>query len=316
MKSLQHHLIEYIAARRALGTRLGEPAQTLRRFAEFMVRRKARFITIKLALEWSQECRDAVQPATCARKLSMVRQFAHWLHATEPRHQVPPRGLLDVRHRRGKPHIYTNHEITRLMAEAARLKSPTGMKALTLETLIGLLASTGLRPGEAAALQTSDVDLAGHVLNIRESKFGKSRLVPIHPSTVDALARYARRRDRIYRSPGHSCFLVSEDGTALNLGAVRRWFCKASRACGLRKKTEHHRCGRGPRLQDFRHTFATRRLIEWYEEGSNVVVQMPKLATYLGHSSVTCTYWYIEAVPELLQLATDIQPAHDQRGQQ
>ena len=122
MKSLQHHLTEYVAARRALGTRLEEPAQTLRQFVKFLARKKAGFITIKLALEWSQQCRDAVQPATCARKLSMVRQFARWLNAIEPRHQVPPRGLLDVRHRRGKPHIYSDEEITRLMAEAARLK--------------------------------------------------------------------------------------------------------------------------------------------------------------------------------------------------
>jgi len=314
MKSLHHHLTEYVAARRALGTRLEEPAQTLRQFVKFLARKKAGFITIKLALEWSQQCRDAVQPATCARKLSMVRQFARWLNAIDPRHQVPPRGLLDVRHRRGKPHIYSDEEITRLMAEAARLKSSKRMKALTLETLIGLLAATGLRPGEAAALEMGDVDLNAQVLVIRESKFGKSRQVPIHSSTVAALKRYAQQRDRIFRNPGNSFFFVSDSGNALDLGAVRRWFCKASTACGLRKKTERHRCGRGPRLQDLRHTFATRRLVEWYKTGSNVAVQMPKLATYLGHSSVACTYWYIEAVPELLELATEFQLTSDQGG--
>ena len=316
MKSLHHHLTEYVAARRALGTRLEEPAQTLRRFVTFLVRKKAHFITIKLALEWSQQCRDAVQPATCARKLSMVRQFARWLNAIDPRHQVPPRGLLDVRHRRGKPHIYSDEEITRLMAEAARLKSSKRMKALTLETLIGLLTATGLRPGEAAALEMGDVDLNAQVLVIRESKFGKSRQVPIHSSTVAALKRYAQQRDRIFRNPGNSFFFVSDSGNALDLGAVRRWFCKASRACGLRKKQEGHRCGRGPRLQDLRHTFATRRLVEWYRNGSSVAVQMPKLATYLGHSSVACTYWYIEAVPELLELATEFQLTSNQGGRQ
>ena len=316
MKSLQHHLTEYVAARRALGTRLEEPAQTLRRFIEFLARKKARFITIKLALEWSQQCRDGVQRATCARKLSMVRQFARWVNAIEPRHQVPPRRLLDVRHRRGKPHIYSEEEITRLMAEAGRLKSSKGMKALTLETLIGLLAATGLRPGEATALETGDVNLDAQVLVIRESKFGKSRQVPIHPSTVAALKRYARHRDEIFRDRGNSFFFVSDRGTPLELGAVRRWFCKASRACGLRTKQERHRCGRGPRLQDLRHTFATRRLVEWYRNGNNVAVQMPKLATYLGHSSVACTYWYIEAVPELLELATEFQLTSNQEGRQ
>lgn len=314
MKSLQHHLSEYVAARRALGTRLEEPAQTLRRFVKFLVRKKAHFITIKLALEWSQQCRDGVQRATCARKLSMVRQFARWLNAVEPRHQVPPRGLLEVRHRRGKPHIYSDEEIARLMAEAARLKSSKGMKALTLKSFIGLLAATGLRPGEAAALELGDVDLNAHVMLIRESKFGKSRQVPIHPSTVVALKRYARERDRIFHNPGNSFFFVSDCGEALNMGAVRRWFSKASKACGLRKETERHRCGRGPRLQDLRHTFATRRLVEWYKTGSNIAVQMPKLSTYLGHSSVACTYWYIEAVPELLELATDFKLILDQGG--
>jgi integrase len=314
MKSLQHHLAEYVAARRALGARLEEPAQTLRRFVRFLVRKKARFITINLALEWSQQCRGGVQRATCARKLSMVRQFARWLNAIEPRHQVPPRGLLGVRHRRGKPHIFSNEEITRLMAEAARLKSSKRMKALSLQTLIGLLAATGLRPGEAAALEMGDVNLDEQVLIIRESKFGKSRQVPIHPSTVAALKRYAQHRDRIFRNPGNSFFFVSDRGTPLELDAVRRWFCKASRACGLRDKTEHHRCGRGPRLQDLRHTFATKRLVEWYKTGNNVAVQIPKLATYLGHSSVACTYWYIEAVPELLELATEFQLTSDQGG--
>jgi integrase len=198
MKSLQQHLTEYIAARRALGTRLEEPAKTLRRFIKFLARRKARFITIQLALEWSQQSRD-VQRATWARKLSMVRQFARWMSVIDPRHQVPPRRLLDVRHRRGKPHIYSDEEIARPMAEAGRLKSANGTRALTLETLIGLLAATGLRPGEAAALERRDVDLEAQLLAIRESKFGKSRQVPIHPSTVTALKHYALERDQVFR---------------------------------------------------------------------------------------------------------------------
>ncbi len=313
MKSLQAHLTEYVAARRALGTRLEEPAQTLRQFVKFLARRKARFITVQLALEWSQQSQD-VQRATWARKLSVVRQFARWMCVIDPRHQVPPRRLLHVRHRRGKPHIYSDEEIARLMAEAAQLKSPNGMKALTLETLIGLLAATGLRPGEAAALEVCDMDLPAQVLTIRESKFGKSRQVPIHPSTVAVLKCYAQRRDQVIRDPGSAFFFVTDRGTELDLGAVRRWFCSISRTCGLRNKTDGHRCGRGPRLQDLRHTFATRRLVEWYGDGCNVALQIPKLATYLGHSSVGCTYWYIEAVPELLQLATEFQRASTQGG--
>lgn len=313
MKALQDHLREYIAARRALGTRLQEPAQTLRGFIAFLGRKKAGFITIPLALEWSQHSPN-VQRATWARKLSMVRQFARWLNVLEPRHQVPPPRLLKVRHRRSKPHIYTDAQISQLMEAAAALPSSRRMKALTLKTLIGLLAATGLRPGEAVALEDRDVDLRAGVLVVRESKFGKSRQVPVHQSTVVALEHYARVRDRLLPHRHSSSFLVSDHGTALDLGAVRRWFCNISTACGLRKSPEGKRCGRGPRLQDLRHTFATRRLVEWYRAGLNVSLQMPKLAAYLGHSSVGCTYWYIEAVPELLQLATESERTSRQGG--
>lgn len=313
MKSLRAQLVEYISTRRALGTRLREPAQTLRRFVEFLARKRARHITIPLALEWAQRS-PGVQAATWARELSMVRQFARWLSVSDPRHQVPPSRLLNVRHRRGRPHIYTQDEISRLMTEATRLRSRDGMKSRTLETLIGLLASTGLRPGEAAALRTDAVDLRAQVLFIRESKNGKSRQVPIHSSAVIALRRYVQQRDKVFALPVSPFFFVSRHGTALDLGAVRRWFNKVSRSCGLRKEAGGHRCGRGPRLQDLRHTFATRRLVEWYKAGCDVAVQMPKLSTYLGHASVVGTYWYIEAVPELLELATSFRRDPEQGG--
>jgi integrase len=308
MKSLREHLSQYIAARRALGTQLREPAKTLAKFVQFLRRKKARFITVPLALEWSQQSKN-VQRATWARKLSMVRQFARWLSVIEPRHQVPPPRLLNVRHRRSKPYIYSDQEMAGLMAAAAALKSPRGIKGLTLGTLIGLLAATGLRPGEAAALEDQDVDLEAGVLVIRNSKLGKSRLVPVHPSVVTALEKYARERNRIFPLPCCSAFFVSDRGTPPDLSVVRRWFREVSRSCGLRKALEGRRCGRGPRLQDLRHTFGTKRLMEWYRTGSNVPLQMPKLTAYLGHSSVACTYWYIEAVPELLKLATEFQLA-------
>lgn len=313
MKSLQGHLRQYIAARQALGTQLREPAKTLSKFVQFLGRKNAKFITVALALEWSQRSKN-VQPATWARKLSMVRQFARWLSVIEPRHQVPPPRLLNVRHRRNKPHIYSDQEITELMAAAAALKSPRRMKGLTLGTLIGLLAATGLRPGEAAALENQDVDFEGGVLIIRESKFDKSRLVPIHVSVVTALEEYAEERNRIFPIPCSSAFFVSDRGTPLDLSVVRRWFREVSRSCGLRKAPEGERHDRGPRLQDLRHSFATKRLLEWYRAGCNVPLQMPKLTTYLGHSSVACTYWYIEAVPELLQMATEFQLAAAQGG--
>jgi integrase len=222
----------------------------------------------------------------------------------DPRTQVPPRRLLEARHRRRKPHIYTDREVEQLMESMAKLPSRTGLRALTYTTLIGLLAATGLRPGEALALDILDVDLRNGVLTIRRTKFGKSRFVPVEQSTLAALRHYAERRDELCPRRQTDAFFVSERGARLQGSAVRRTFANASRAVGLRTPVEGRRTGRGPRLQDFRHTFATARLIEWYRAGFDVAREMPKLTEYLGHANVGNTYWYIEAIPELLQLAT------------
>lgn len=304
MSALRDALTKYVAVRRALGTQLREPAVTLGHFVEFLEREGAKFITTELAVRWALRP-ERVQPATRARLLSMVRKFAVWLSAFDPRTEVPPRGLIEARHRRNKPYIYTDREIEQLMAEAARLPSPRGLRALTQATLIGLLAATGLRPGEALDLDVSEVDLQNGILAIRQTKFGKSRFVPIDDSTRAALAHYARRRDKLCPRPRTGAFLVSERGKRLGQHAARRTFAKLSCAIGIRTPTCSWRIGRGPRLQDMRHTFATRRLVEWYRAGLDVERELPKLATYLGHVNAINTYWYIEAVPELLQLATE-----------
>lgn len=312
MVNIRDALAQYIAVRRALGTQLREPARTLGHLVGFLEREGAEFITTNLALRWATE-RKGVQRATWARRLTMVRRFATWLSTFDPRTEVPPRRLLYARHRRNKPHIFTAQEIEGLMTEAARLPSPTGLRALTYVTLIGLLASTGLRPGEALALKLADVDLQNGILAIRQTKFGKSRFVPIKDSTCAALARYVDRRNELYPRCLTEWFLVSECGSRLHGCSVRRTFAKVSRAIGLREATAQRRTGRGPRLQDLRHTFATAKLIEWYRAGLDVERELPKLTTYLGHVDVANTYWYIEAVPELLQLATE-KMSRQQRG--
>lgn len=315
MKRLRDHLAEYVALRRAFGTQLREPAVTLGHFINFLESQGARSITTKLAVDWARKP-DRAQRATWARRLCMVRRFALWLSARDPRTEVPPRGLIEARHRRQSPHIYTEVEIQRLMTQALDLHSPRGLRALTLATLIGLMAATGLRPGEALALELDDVDLRTQVLIIRRTKFGKSRLVPIHDSTRNALAQYAKQRDQICPHRQAAKFFVSERGTGLDGCSVRRTFAKISRAIGLRQRQQGRRVGRGPRLQDLRHTFATCRLVEWYRSGQDAGRQMPKLATYLGHVSVANTYWYIEAVPELLSLASASEPHFTQGGAQ
>jgi integrase len=309
MNALRKSLRQYVALRRALGTKLREPAATLEHFVDFLQREKAEFITSELALRWAMRP-QGVQRATWARRLSMARGFALWLSTIDSRNQVPPHRLLPSRRRRSKPHIFSPQEIGRLMKEAARLASPTGLRALTYTTLIGLLTATGLRPGEALALDKSDVDLENGILSIRQSKFGKSRFVPLADSTRAALVKYAKQRDTFCLLSRTRAFLVSERGQRLDGCIARRTFARISCAAGVRPTTGSRRVGRGPRLQDFRHCFATRKLIEWYRAGLDVGRELPKLATYLGHVDVAHTYWYLEAVPELLQLATERLGAH------
>jgi site-specific recombinase XerD len=304
MSILHRNLKQYIAFRRALGAKLQEPARTLGYFVKFLEQEGAEFITLERALRWAM-IPKLVQRATWARRLGMVRLFACWLSAIDPRTEVPPRRMLPARRRRNKPHIFSQQEIAQLMEKAGRIHSPTGMRALTYATLIGLLSCTGLRPGEALALDRADVDMQSGILSIRDTKFGKSRFVPLDESTKIALGRYAKRRDKLCATPTTDAFLISEAGRRLEGGNARRTFAKLSVTVGLRVQTGSLRFGRGPRLQDFRHSFATRRLIDWYRSGLDVGRELPKLTAYLGHASISSTYWYLEAVPELLQLAAD-----------
>lgn len=304
MINLRDALTQYVELRRALGTKLQEPAITLGRFLDFLESEKAEFITSELALRWAMQP-QGVQRATWARRLGMVRGFAAWFNTIDARTEVPPRRLLAARRRRNRPHIFTEQEIGHLMTQAGQLDSPSGLRALTYRTLIGLLTATGLRPGEALALDRSDVDLEDGILSIRQSKFGKSRFVPVTESTRAALADYAKQRDKLCSRPRTEAFLVSERGARLQGYTTRRTFATISCTVGLRPATGSRRVGRGPRLQDFRHCFATRKLVEWYRAGLDVGRELPKLATYLGHVDVAHTYWYLEAVPELLELATE-----------
>lgn len=304
MTALQKALQDYLALRRGLGTQLSGPEFHLRRFIEFLDREGAEMITTEIALRWATAPGRA-SPATRAQRLGDVRRFAAWLSATDPRTEVPPQDLLPYRYRRKPPYIYSDEEIERVVREAARLASPSGLRAHTYATLFGLLAATGLRLGEALALDRDDIDLRSGVLAVRRAKFGKSRFVPLHDSTCDALRRYARQRDRRLPRPTTSAFFVADRGSRVTIWSAEYTFAVVSRAVGLRAPASGHRHGRGPRLHDMRHRLAVRTLVRWYREGKDVERELPKLATYLGHAHVADTYWYLEAVPELLQLATE-----------
>ena len=239
------------------------------------------------------------QPAYWVRRLSMVRLFAQYHSTLDHRTEVPPEGFISGKYHRTTPYIYNDTEISKLINTANSLPSPNGLRAATYTTLFGLLTVTGMRILEPISLGIKDVDLKQGILTIKHTKFRKSRLLPIHPSTQEVLIKYRKLRDEIFPHTPSKSFFISDNGISLTPWSVRYTFVKISHEIGLRKKGDSY----GPRILDFRHTFAVKTILKWYKDGFDVECQMPKLSTYLGHQHVNDTYWYISAVPELLNLA-------------
>jgi integrase/recombinase XerD len=303
MSALRAAIERYLALRRRLGYTLRDVASGLRAFAAFAESEGACRVTTDLALRWATRstCRDV---ATVGTRLQMVRGFARWRSATDPHTEVPPANLVPTRYQRKPPYVYRDEQIAQLLRAAAHLPSPAGLRGLTYVTLFGLLVATGLRIAEVVGLDEADVNLEDGILTLRRTKFGKSRLVPVHPSTVAALAAYARTRDRLVPRRLTDAFFVSERGARITHETARYTFARVSGQIGLRAPVHGHHYGHGPRLHDLRHRFAACTLVDWYRAGVNVEQRLPYLATYLGHVHVNDTYWYLEAVPELLELAT------------
>ena len=229
-----------------------------------------------------------------AHRLSVVRGFATYLHTIDPATRVPPRDLLPARRRRATPYLYSDDEINALIAAAGKLRFP--LRVATYQTLIGLLAVTGLRVGEA---DRGDIDFEHGLLIVRNSKFGKSREVPLHPTTVEALRGYLRRRDRLHPAPSTPAVFISIAGSRLLYCNVNWTFLQLVRAAGLEPRSASCR----PRLHDLRHSFAVRSLLDCYRAGGEAAARLPLLSTYLGHVDPGTTYWYLSAAPELLGLA-------------
>lgn len=304
MTGLAKALDDYLALRRALGFKLRVTARELPRFVRFIEREGATFITTGLALRWAQENPQA-SAVTHSDRLGMVRRFAAWRSSEDPRTEVPPARLLPRRYQRPAPYIYRDEEVASIVSSAASLPSRSGLRGLTFSTLFGLLAVTGMRLGEAVALDRSDVDLDTATLTIREGKLGKSRVVPIHSTTKDILRHYADRRDAILTGGSAPAFFVSERRRRVSASAAEGNFIRVARTVGLRSPAIDGRRGHGPRLHDLRHRFAVSTLVHWYRAGADVDREIPKLATYLGHNGPAEVYWYLQAVPELLELATE-----------
>jgi integrase/recombinase XerD len=250
-------------------------------------------------LEWAMQHVDH-RPVTWAQRLGFVRVFARHWSASDPRTEIPPDGLLPFRAQRVRPYLYTEEEIQRLLAAAKGLSPSNGLRPWTYHCLFGLLAVSGLRISEAIKLERKDVDLNEGLLIIRQTKFNKSRLVPLHVSTRDVLAEYAQHRDWFLPTQSSPCFLLNDHNRCLESSTVRRIFYNLSRQIGLRGLDDHT----GPRLHDFRHRFALLTLIGWYRAGEDIERRLPMLSTFLGHAHAADTYWYLSIHPELMGLAT------------
>ena len=302
MNTLRQAVQEYLSLRRSLGFKLRQAGKGLLDFVTFMEQHRAAYITQALALAWAQQPVN-VQPTHWAQRLSFVRGFARHRSATDPRTQLPPPGLLPFQPQRARPYLYADEEIRSLLRAACNMPCRYERSALrpwTYHCLFGLLSVAGLRLGEARNLELQDVDLKSSVLTIRGTKFGKSRLVPLHASTCKVLADYIARRQRHWAArPVSSYLFVSNWGNRLDSGEIHRTFYTLSRQIGLRGVADRH----GPRLHDMRHVFATNTLVRWYQTDQDPERRLPILSAYLGHVHIADTQWYLSASPELMREA-------------
>jgi integrase/recombinase XerD len=288
MSALGRHVEDYLQLRRALGFKLEREGQLLAQFVSYVEAAGAVALTSELAIEWAR------QPATAqsnhwAKRLGVVRKFATYLHTIDPTMEVPPPDVFAVRRRRPTPYLWSQSDISSLLEGARALRSP--LRAATHEALFGLLAASGMRVGEAISLHRGDVDLGGGVITIREAKFDRSPLVPLHVSATESLRRYVAVRNRLCPRPRSTAFFLSSAGTAVDPSSVGKTFRKISAAIGVRTTTVH------PRIHDLRHTFAVRTLMAWQRSGVSIDAHIGTLSTYLGHVSPAGTYWYLSHLP-------------------
>jgi len=296
MSALSPCVEEYLRLRRALGYKLERAGLVLPQLVAYLEAAGEPTITTERAIAWARLPSHA-RPNHWAQRLAIVRGFARYLQTIDPATQVPPPGVFPTRRHRPAPYLWSQHDIDRLLAGARALHSP--MRAATHEALFGLLAVSGMRVGEAIGLRRDDVDVRGGVITIREAKFDRSRLVPLHETVTEALARYAVVRDRLCPRPRSIAFFLSSTGTTLQRSGVGKTFRDITTAIGVRTARAH------PRVHDLRHSFAVSTVVRWMRSGVNVDEHMAELSTYVGHVSPADTYWYLSASPELMALAAE-----------
>jgi integrase len=309
MSPLQPALDDYLTIRRALGYKLARAEKLLGQYLDYLDDHDQQLVTVENAVAWAT-LPAAGDPNWWAYRLTCVRSFAKYLNALDPDHQVPPADVVPHKPRRATPYLYSEEEILALIAAASSLRFE--LRRATYRTLIGLLSVTGMRVGEAIRLDNTDIDLKHGVVTVRETKFGKTRELPLHASTVDALQEYLRLRDRACPEPRVDAVLITPVGTRLLYCGVNWTFLQLVERAGLKPRSARCR----PTLHSFRHSFAVRTLLDWYHDGLEVQPRLPLLSTYLGHVHPRDSYWYLEAAPELLGIAADrLEHAQDERGQ-
>lgn len=308
MKTFAEAADDYLELRRSVGFRLDRLEIHLREFVAFLDGRAAAHITTQLALQFAT-CSHAHGLKTQSARLSVARGFARHMLGRDPHTEVPPYGLLPGRSARAKPYLYTSGEVCRLLRSARACDSVYHpLRPWNLYCILGLLAVTGMRISEVLKLRPEDIDWNQRLLTIRKTKFGKTRLIPLHTSTMKVLAAFNRRREReVARRERKNRrkavrFFFSKRGQPYDAPYIYRVFCELSREVGLRQPGASH----GPRLHDFRHRFAVETLVRWYRGGTSVERGLPILAAYLGHTQVSNTYWYLSCSPRLMAAASTL----------
>lgn len=288
----------YLEQRRALGYHLQNQGRQLLSFAHFLSQHAGDGpLNVELAIAWANQAPSGSRIAK-ARRLTVARGFARYLAVDHPETQIPPARLLGPSHRRLAPTIFSDDQVTVLLRAAGELIPRGGLRPLTMRTLLGLLAATGLRPGEAIRLTRADVDIQQGVVHIRASKFGASREVPLHLTATKALQTYIEQRDRLAPMASGEAFFLRDGGDPFTIRHADYGFRCLCRNLGWGERLN----GRWPRLYDLRHTFVCHRLLAWYQCGGAVEPRIPYLATYLGHRKISATYWYLTAIPELMDI--------------
>jgi integrase/recombinase XerD len=305
MSALSQHVDDYLQLRRSLGFKLERAGWLLPQLVGYLEAAGAPTLTSELAIAWARQPAHA-RPNHWAQRLAVARGFARYLQTIIPATEVPPSGVFPTRRHRPTPYLWSQRDVCRLLEAARSLRPP--LRAATHEALFGLLATTGMRIGEAIGLEGGDIDFDAGVITIRQAKFDRSRLVPLHPTVTDALGIYLAERDRLCPAPRSPAFFLSSVGTVLTRSGVASTLRQLTTAMGIRTHTVH------PRAHDLRHSFAVETLLRWHRSGIDIDAAMPQLSTYLGHIAPADTYWYLSAVPELMELAA--QRLHLASGEQ